>query len=255
MEQTELCRVCNIASDNCLPLFKPHLVSGELTTLAKVLSSCSGLKLVEAEDFLPQNICQVCATKLCRFWEFKRAALKTDGLLRQRHDDLKEKEQYFYVMEEEEEEVVEHLMEDDNEEAQSEEDLDQEFVIEQDEDQSRDQELDPVEDAFVVEDQTGHQDELEIKVEEELVAKLWKRSIADLEVHEVQDVIIEETSQSQLFMEEEDTFEVAPEPSEEQPQALNTTTAKTQTSANRGRRKKTTNPSLKCQVSEESLLP
>lgn len=235
MEQSELCRVCNIVSDNCLQLFKPLLISGELTTLAKVLSSCSGLKLVEAEDFLPQHICQVCATKLRRFWEFKRAALKTDGLLRQRHY-LKE-EEYFYVMEE-------------GEDDQSEPDLVQAFVLDQD--QSRDQELDHEESAFVVKDGTVHQDELEIKVEEELAAKLWKRSIADLEVHEVQDVIIEETSQSDLFMEEEDTqdpFELARQPAkEQQPPAPNPTPAKTKPT--RGRPKKTTNPCLKCQVSK-----
>ncbi|XP_017103476.2 zinc finger protein 514 [Drosophila bipectinata] len=237
MEQSDLCRVCNIPSGNCLPLFTPHLVSGELTTLAKILSYCSGLTLLETEDYLPQHICQGCSVKLRRYWEFKRVALKTDAVLRQLYKGLKVKEKYYYVSGEEVGE--EQHMEEDDEAIDQEFELDQELVHEDD---------------FVVVNEASQEDEdeLEIKVEEELSAKLWKRSIADLEVDDIQDVIIEETSHSQLFMEEEedtqDNYEEIGEPTEEQPQE-----AKTQPSGNRSRRKKTTNPSLKCPICEKQL--
>ncbi|XP_016951980.1 zinc finger and SCAN domain-containing protein 2 [Drosophila biarmipes] len=85
-----LCRVCHISSPRCLPLFKPlnNLISGKLTTLASILSYCSGLEILETELFLPHHICPECVTKLRLSLEFKRSVHRMDRILRQSHADF-----------------------------------------------------------------------------------------------------------------------------------------------------------------------
>ncbi|XP_017064289.1 zinc finger protein 879 [Drosophila eugracilis] len=85
-----LCRVCHISSPRCLPLFKPlnNLISGKLTTLANILSYCSGLEILETEFFLPHHICPECTTKLRLSLEFKRSVHRMDRILRQSHADF-----------------------------------------------------------------------------------------------------------------------------------------------------------------------
>ncbi|KAL7744917.1 hypothetical protein ACLKA6_007191 [Drosophila palustris] len=80
-----LCRVCNIHSTQCLSLYKPHTIAGELTTLAALLSDCANLEILEAEEFLPSHICKPCVEMLVKVHEFKRIVLHTDALLRKRH--------------------------------------------------------------------------------------------------------------------------------------------------------------------------
>ncbi|XP_037724968.1 zinc finger protein 28 homolog [Drosophila subpulchrella] len=85
-----LCRVCHISSPCCLPLFKPlnNLISGKLTTLANILSYCTGLKILETELFLPHHICPACVAKLRLSLEFKRSVHRMDRTLRQSHADF-----------------------------------------------------------------------------------------------------------------------------------------------------------------------
>ncbi|XP_017009021.2 uncharacterized protein [Drosophila takahashii] len=85
-----LCRVCHTSSPRCLPLFKPlnHLISGKLSTLASILSYCSGLEILETELFLPHHICPGCVAKLRLALEFKRSVHRMDRLLRQSHADF-----------------------------------------------------------------------------------------------------------------------------------------------------------------------
>ncbi|XP_034489973.1 zinc finger protein Gfi-1b [Drosophila innubila] len=81
----ELCRVCNVHSTQCLSLYKPHTIAGELTTLAALLSDCANLQILEDEQFLPSHICQPCVEMLAKVRDFKRMALRTDAMLRKRH--------------------------------------------------------------------------------------------------------------------------------------------------------------------------
>ncbi|XP_017054828.1 zinc finger protein 26 [Drosophila ficusphila] len=81
------CRVCNNLSPLCLPLFKPlyGLIAGKPTTLAKILSYCSGLQILETELFLPHHICPHCVVGLRLSLQFKRKVLWMDRNLRQSH--------------------------------------------------------------------------------------------------------------------------------------------------------------------------
>ncbi|KAH8361043.1 hypothetical protein KR200_002483 [Drosophila serrata] len=87
-QEAALCRVCNVPSSNCLPLFKQHLIAEKVTTLANVLSYCTGLEILEKEHFLPQHICPSCMVKMRSSLQFKQSVHRMDRLLRQRHLDL-----------------------------------------------------------------------------------------------------------------------------------------------------------------------
>ncbi|XP_064537262.1 zinc finger protein 155 [Drosophila montana] len=83
--ELRLCRVCNVPSMQSLPLYKPHIIAGELTTLAALLSYCANLQVLEEERFLPTHMCKRCGDLLTQVYEFKRTALRTDHLLRKRN--------------------------------------------------------------------------------------------------------------------------------------------------------------------------
>ncbi|XP_022230476.2 zinc finger protein 771 [Drosophila obscura] len=80
------CRVCYVPYTNCYSLFKPNMVCGQITTLARVLSYCVGVDVLEEEDFLPDHICGGCATNLEQVMEFKQKARGIDQFLRERHE-------------------------------------------------------------------------------------------------------------------------------------------------------------------------
>jgi len=81
----QLCRVCSVHTTQCLSLYKPHEIAGEVTTLAALLGDCANLEILENEDFLPSTMCISCVKMLTQAHEFKRIALETDSLLRSRH--------------------------------------------------------------------------------------------------------------------------------------------------------------------------
>lgn len=81
----QLCRVCNEESVECISLYKTHIIAGELTTLAAMLSDCANLQVLEEEHFLPRYMCYHCVEVLAQMYEFKRIALRTDVLLRKRY--------------------------------------------------------------------------------------------------------------------------------------------------------------------------
>lgn len=81
----QLCRVCNVESIECISLYKTHIIAGELTTLAAMLSDCANLQVLEEEYFLPRYMCYHCVEVLAQMYEFKRIALRTDVLLRKRY--------------------------------------------------------------------------------------------------------------------------------------------------------------------------
>ncbi|KAH8368062.1 hypothetical protein KR084_006154 [Drosophila pseudotakahashii] len=102
--QTPLCRVCHISSPRCLPLFKPlnNLISGKLSTLASILSYCSGLEILETELFLPHHICPGCVAKLRLSLEFKRSVHRMDRILRQSHADFCRTKDLVFVIDDQE---------------------------------------------------------------------------------------------------------------------------------------------------------
>lgn len=84
-EAAQLCRVCNVESVEYISLYKTHIIAGELTTLAAMLSDCANLQVLEEEKFLPRYMCYHCVEVLAQMYEFKRIALRTDVLLRKRY--------------------------------------------------------------------------------------------------------------------------------------------------------------------------
>ncbi|XP_030386503.1 zinc finger protein 23 [Scaptodrosophila lebanonensis] len=87
VQRLPLCRVCNKKSPKCYSLFAPHLMSGELTTLATVLSFCANMEVLEEDHFLPSQICSKCAQCLSQVYDFKRTVLRTDHMLRKEYSD------------------------------------------------------------------------------------------------------------------------------------------------------------------------
>ncbi|EDV95112.1 zinc finger protein 771 [Drosophila grimshawi] len=82
-----ICRVCNVPSLQTLSLFQPHMISGELTTLAAQLSYCTSLQVLEEEHFLPSQICKRCVVLLTQLVGFRGTALRTDRMLRMHNAD------------------------------------------------------------------------------------------------------------------------------------------------------------------------
>ncbi|EDW27824.1 GL19920 [Drosophila persimilis] len=80
------CRVCYVPSPNSFSLFKPNRICGQITTLARVLSYCVSVDVLEEEDFMPDHICGSCATNLEQVMEFKQKARNIDQFLRERHE-------------------------------------------------------------------------------------------------------------------------------------------------------------------------
>ncbi|XP_016942370.2 zinc finger protein 514 [Drosophila suzukii] len=183
-----LCRVCHISSPRCLPLFKPlnNLISGKLTTLANILSYCSGLEILETELFLPHYICPGCVAKLRLSLEFKRSVHRMDRILRQSHADFCRTkrineltttagmshditEDLVFVIDDQkvEEEPVEHIP---NEEEQ--------LVIEEDPEESREIEPMLVEDRLDV--QLEAQNEFPETADQEELVHLDAKASEDL---------------------------------------------------------------------------
>ncbi|KAH8287353.1 hypothetical protein KR054_006211 [Drosophila jambulina] len=230
--EAALCRVCNVPSSHCLPLFKEHLIAGKVTTLAKVLSYCTGLDILEEEHFLPQHICPVCMVKMQTSLQFKRSVYRMDRLLRQCYLDLKrnvpeegslkeageapesgEKEYIFVVTESDQ--AMEMEEKESNHKA--------EHLIEVEVEISPDTEP---------QDEKQEEQQLEPKAEGE---DLTKKCIQ-----------ITEDDHKEAEPVEEELYEVVSEP-EDHPNPPNTT------EISRNQRRKTQNSTLKCQICGKQL--
>lgn len=233
--EAALCRVCNVLSANSLPLFKQHFIGGKITTLAKVLTYCTGLEILEAEHYLPQHICPGCMVKMQSSLQFKRSVHRMDRMLRQRHlekgnkslkepspkagSGVKVSEELIFVLDEQDATEEQHLkieLETREETRTDPKEAELELGLEQ----ADSQQLEPE-----AESQNQTKNWLQVTEEEHLEAELNEDELYE---------IVEEPE------EPED-----PEDPLEPPLVVD---SKPKSAIGRSQRSKTQNPSLKCQV-------
>ncbi|XP_017030089.1 zinc finger protein 311 [Drosophila kikkawai] len=212
-QEAALCRVCNVPSSSCLPLFRQHLIAGKVTTLAKVLSYCTGLEILEKEHFLPQHICPGCMVKMQASLQFKRSVHRMDKQLRQRQLDLSQgkgkeemlSEEYIFVLDEQ------HL------------EMEQGHPIEVEVEICRKQEGQP----------------MSTQMEGEELAKNWTKIT---EKHHVEAELLEE-----------ELYEIVEEPAEESLEVSSELPKPPKKAISRKQCRKPQTPSLQCQICDKQL--
>ncbi|KAH8238572.1 hypothetical protein KR032_010575 [Drosophila birchii] len=236
-QEVALCRVCNVPSSSCLPLFKQHLIAGRITTLAKVLIYCTGLEIREEERFLPQHICPGCMLQMQTSLQFKRNVHRIDRLLRQRHLDLspgktngpaKEKfsEEYIFVLDDREQRLA----------------MEMESLAKT---ETKHKEGQPIEVKVEISRDTGphaegqEEQQLEPQAEGDDLAKNW--------------IQIKENDHVEAEILEEDLYEIVEEPEEQSLVVDSGLPKQPKTAISRNHRRKTQNPTLQCQICGKQL--